>query len=121
MFNLGLMYEKRRGVSPNAAEADLLEATRECYESAAESGVTKAMVCACLVELPLPCESIRPNLDMFLFAWPRPPLWCRSPFKILHPFRALSPPLSLSLSGWCSFHACVETQRSRRQHHDMEA
>lgn len=44
MFNLGLMYEKRRGISPEAPEADLLEATRECYEAAAEAGVTKAMV-----------------------------------------------------------------------------
>eukprot|EP00903_Cladosiphon_okamuranus_P014082 g13089.t1 len=44
MFNLGLMYEKRRGISPEAQEADLLEATRECYEAAAEAGVTKAMV-----------------------------------------------------------------------------
>lgn len=44
MFNLGLMYEKRRGVSRDASEVDLLEATRECYEAAAEAGVTKAMV-----------------------------------------------------------------------------
>lgn len=44
IFNLGLMYEKRRGVSPDAPEADLLEATRECYEAAAGAGVTKAMV-----------------------------------------------------------------------------
>lgn len=38
------MYEKRRGVSSDAPEAGLLEATRECYQAAAESGVTKAMV-----------------------------------------------------------------------------
>ena len=44
MFNLGLMYEKHRGVSPDAPEADLLEATRECYQAAAEAGITKAMV-----------------------------------------------------------------------------
>lgn len=44
MFNLGLMYEKHRGVSSDAQEEDLLEATRECYEAAAEAGVTKAMV-----------------------------------------------------------------------------
>ena len=44
MFNLGLMYEKRRGVSQEVPEADLLEATRECYGAAAEAGVTKAMV-----------------------------------------------------------------------------
>lgn len=44
MFNLGLMYEKHRGVSADAQEEDLLEATRECYEAAAEAGVTKAMV-----------------------------------------------------------------------------
>lgn len=44
MFNLGLMYEKRRGVSRDAPEVGLLEATRECYEAAAEAGVTKAMV-----------------------------------------------------------------------------
>lgn len=44
MFNLGLMYEKRRGVSQDAPEVDRLEATRECYEAAAEAGVTKAMV-----------------------------------------------------------------------------
>lgn len=44
MFNLGLMYEKRRGISPEAPEADLLEATRVCYQAAAEAGVTKAAV-----------------------------------------------------------------------------
>lgn len=49
MFNLGLMYEKRRGVSSDAPEEELLEATRECYEAAAEAGVTKAMV------RPFPC------------------------------------------------------------------
>lgn len=42
IFNLGLMYEKRRGVSPDVPENDLLEATRECYLVAAEAGVTKA-------------------------------------------------------------------------------
>ncbi|CAN0132267.1 unnamed protein product, partial [Ectocarpus sp. 4 AP-2014] len=40
MFNLGLMYEKRRGVSSDASEEELLE----CYEAATEAGVTKAMV-----------------------------------------------------------------------------
>lgn len=44
MFNLGLMYEKHRGVSSDASEVDLMEATRECYQAAAESGITKAMV-----------------------------------------------------------------------------
>lgn len=44
IFNLGLMYEKRRGIDPDAPEADLLEVTRECYQAAAEAGVTKAMV-----------------------------------------------------------------------------
>lgn len=38
------MYEKRRGVSADAPEASLLEATRECYQVAAEAGVTKASV-----------------------------------------------------------------------------
>lgn len=38
------MYEKHRGISPEAPEVDLLEATRECYQVAAEAGVTKAMV-----------------------------------------------------------------------------
>lgn len=38
------MYEKRRGVSKDAPEHDLLEATRECYQVAAEAGVTKAAV-----------------------------------------------------------------------------
>lgn len=38
------MYEKHRGVSQDAPEVDLLEATRECYQVAAEAGVTKAMV-----------------------------------------------------------------------------
>ena len=38
------MYEKRRGVSPDAPESDLLATTRECYQAAAEAGVTKAMV-----------------------------------------------------------------------------
>lgn len=38
------MYEKRRGVSPDAPEADLLEVTQECYQVAAEAGVAKAAV-----------------------------------------------------------------------------
>lgn len=44
MFNLGLMYEKRRGVHQDAPESHLLEATKECYQAAAEAGVTKAAV-----------------------------------------------------------------------------
>lgn len=64
MFNLGLMYEKRRGVSPEAPEADLLEATRECYEAAAEAGVTKAMVRiqehACMYARLSCCAALRP-------------------------------------------------------------
>lgn len=66
MFNLGLMYEKRRGVSAEIPEADLLEATRECYEAAAEAGVTKAMVrtsrhileCGAITYASLPCPGL---------------------------------------------------------------
>lgn len=44
MFNLGLMYEKRRGVRADASEPALLGATKECYQAAAEAGLTKAAV-----------------------------------------------------------------------------
>lgn len=89
MFNLGLMYEKRRGVSPEAPEADLLEATRECYEAAAEAGVTKAMVC-----MPPRCRAaLRPCLS---------PTHASPPYVFLHapmlPWRAYHPAIwSLSL------------------------
>lgn len=70
MFNLGLMYEKRRGVSQEAPEADLLEATRECYGAAAEAGVTKAMVRICpdaVFAFLRPCLLLPPPLAVSLF------------------------------------------------------
>ncbi|CAM9318216.1 unnamed protein product, partial [Chrysoparadoxa australica] len=44
MFNLGLMYEKRRGVDPAVPVPDLLQAAKECYQAAASAGLSKAAI-----------------------------------------------------------------------------
>jgi TPR repeat protein len=44
MFNLGLMYEKRRGISPDVPMEELLVAAKDCYSAAAAAGVHKAAV-----------------------------------------------------------------------------
>jgi TPR repeat protein len=40
-FNLGLMYEKQRGVAVELSHTELVHAAKDCYQSAATAGITK--------------------------------------------------------------------------------